>query len=67
MPNSVEDLMRAPTREQLDARAVITSYQNGNEIQDPKYTLNPLHPIRFCRTIRDGILYLNYVLHGGPL
>jgi len=37
------------------------------EEKDPKYTLNPLHPIRFSKTVREGMLYLDYVLHGGPL
>lgn len=67
MSISIEKLMRAPTREQLDGSEVEASYENGKEIKDPRYTLNPLHPIRFCRTIRDGLLYFNYLLHGGPL
>lgn len=37
------------------------------EEKDPKYTLNPIHPLRFYRTVRDGVAYLDYVLHGGSL
>jgi len=66
MARSVEDLMNAPTREQLDSGEVTARYNHkGNKIEqkDPRCTLNPFHPVRFCRTIRNGLINLYYATY----